>query len=390
MWVARLVTLPSAIDGLRPAARVGTRPTGGATITLVTGARDDNHPVARRLTERIAREGPLPFAAVMEDALYGEGGYYTRDPPAIGMEGDYVTGSSLSPLFGRATARVVERVAGAMGRPADYVEIGYGGGEHLETVATSLDGRRAGRLLAWDRVARPVPPGVRALRDLAELGELGFEGVVFSYELFDALPVHRLIGRADGRVGELLVDWRAQDGFVYVESDLSSAQLEDLLGGHRLEPGQVADVAPSWRSLYGELARGLRRGLLITCDYGYERVRLFDARIRRYGTVACYSRHRVSRDALADLGRRDLTAHVDFTALRECGEAAGLETVAFTRQAPWLVAAGIFDEIAATGAPASAQARMLLDGEGMGEEIRVLVQCTGVEGRDLLGAAALL
>jgi hypothetical protein len=39
-----------------------------------------------------------------------------------------------------------------------------------------------------------------------------------------------------------------------------------------------------------------------------------------------------------------------------------------------LVAAGIFDEIAATGAPASAQARMLLDGEGMGEEIRVLIQ----------------
>ena len=51
--------------------------------------------------------------------------------------------------------------------------------------------------------------------------------------------------------------------------------------------------------------------------------------------------------------------------------------MAFTRQAPWLVAAGIFDEIAASGAPASAQARMLLDGEGMGEEIRVLVQSRG-------------
>jgi hypothetical protein len=62
----------------------------------------------------------------------------------------------------------------------------------------------------------------------------------------------------------------------------------------------------------------------------------------------------------------------------------------FTRQAPWLVAAGIFDEIEATGAPASAQARMLLDGEGMGEEIRVLVQSVGVDARDLLGAAVLL
>jgi SAM-dependent MidA family methyltransferase len=300
-----------------------------------------------------------------------------------------VTGSALSPLFGRATARVVERVAAALGRPADYLEIGYGGGEHLDTVAISLDGPRTGRLLAWDRVARPVPPRVRALRDLGELCSLGVEGMVFSYELFDALPVHRLIGRAGRPVGELLVDWRAGEGFVYVESDLSSANLEELLGGHRLAPGQIADLAPSWRPLYRELARGLRRGLLVTCDYGYERGRLLDARIRRHGTVACYSRHRVSRDALVNLGEQDLTAHVDFTTLREAGEAAGLETVAFTRQATWLVAAGIFDEIAATGAPASAQARMLLDGEGMGEEIRVLVQSVGVETEGLFDRAVL-
>ena len=349
----------------------------------------DDNPVARRLAARIAREGALPFATVMEEALYGDGGYYTRDPPAIGMDGDYVTGSSLSPLFGRATARVVERVASALGGPADYVEIGYGGAEHLETVAGHLTGPRAGRLLAWDRVARWTPPGVRALRDLAELRELAIEGVVFSYELFDALPVHRLIGRAEGGLGELLVDWREEQGFSWVESDLSSDHLRELLDGHALAPGQVADLAPSWRPLYRELARGLRRGLLVTCDYGYERSRLLDARVRRHGTVACYSRHRVDRDALSNLGRKDLTAHVDFTALRETGEAEGLATVAFTRQAPWLVAAGIFDEIAATGAPASAQARMLLDGDGLGEEIRVLVQSVGIETKGLFDAAAL-
>jgi SAM-dependent MidA family methyltransferase len=346
--------------------------------------------VALRLAERIRRDGPLSFAAVMEDALYGEGGYYTRDPPAIGMDGDYVTGSSLSPLFGRATARVVERVAAALGTPADYVEIGYGGAEHLDTVATSLSGPRAGRLLAWDRVARWTPPGVRRLSALAELRELAVEGVVFSYELFDAVPVHRLIGRVDGGIGELLVDWREDQGFFYVESDLSSDSLHDLLDGHALEPGQIADLAPSWRPLYRELARGLRRGLLITCDYGYERSLLLDARVRRHGTIACYSHHRVDRDALSNLGAKDLTAHVDFTALRETGEAEGLTTVAWTRQAPWLVAAGIFDEIAATGAPASAQARMLLDGEGMGEEIRVLIQSVGLETSAVFDVAALL
>jgi SAM-dependent MidA family methyltransferase len=349
----------------------------------VSGSHDGADVIVQRLAERIAREGPLPFAAVMEAALYGEGGYYTRDPPAIGMDGDYVTGSSLSPLFGRATARVVARMATVLRRPADYVEIGYGGGEHLATVAEAVGGSRAGRLLAWDRVARPVPPGVGVLEDLAELARLEIEGVVFSYELFDAFPVHRLIGRHGGMAGELLVDWSAGQGFGWVERDLSDPALGELLGGRVLEPGQIADLSPSWAALYRELARGLRRGLLITCDYGYERDRLLDARVRRHGTLASYSRHRVSRDALVDFGQRDLTAHVDFTALREAGENEGLATVSFTRQAQWLVAAGIFDDIAATGAPASAQARMLLDGEGMGEEIRVLIQAKDLSAKDL-------
>jgi len=340
--------------------------------------------VSERLAARIRRDGPLPFAAVMEDALYGPGGYYTRDPPAIGADGDYVTGSSLSALFGRATARVVERVAAALDRPADYVEIGYGGGEHLATVADALAGG-GGRILAWDRVSRPVPAGVRLLDDLTDLAPLDVEGLVFSYELFDALAVHRLIGRAGGGVGELMVDWRPQQGFGWVERDLADLALETLLGGHRLEAGQVADLSPSWGPLYRDLARGLRRGLLVTCDYGFDRARLLDARVRRNGTLACYSRHRVSRDALEDLGSKDLTAHVDFETLREVGEAEGLETVAFTRQAPWLVAAGIFEDIAASGAPASAQARMLLDGEGMGEEIRVLVQSRGFDAGALRG-----
>jgi SAM-dependent MidA family methyltransferase len=345
--------------------------------------------VAGRLAARIRRDGPLTFAAVMEDALYGRGGYYARDPIAIGPYGDFVTGSSLSPLYGRSTARVVSRLAAELGRPADYVEVGYGGGEHLEAVAASLAEGREHRVLAWDRVARWVPSGVSRLGSLAELGRHGVEGLVFSYELFDALPVHRLIGRADGTVGELRVDWREGDGFVYVEGELSDPSLSDLLGDDPIEAGQIADLAPGWIPLYRELARCLGRGLIVTCDYGYERRSLLDARVRRHGTLACYSRQRVHRDALRRLGEEDLTAHVDWTALREAGEAEGLETVVLTRQARWLVAAGFFEEIAAAGAAAAAEARTLLDGEGMGEEIRVLVQSRGVRADRILDLAIL-
>jgi SAM-dependent MidA family methyltransferase len=340
-------------------------------------------PLALRLQNLIRVQGPIPFAAFMEEALYGEDGYYSRSDPPIGEEGDYVTGSSLSPLFGRVTARLLERLDGALGKAsAEMFETGYGTGAHLESVVATLLERTLGRRIrAWDRVARPAPAGVEQVHSLEEIGEGEIEGLVFSYELFDALPVHRLIGRSDGSVGELWVDLNEEGGFAWREGDVSDPALPDLLRNPdvSLQPGQVADLSPGWGPLYRELARRLGRGLLVTCDYGFERERLLDPRVRFNGTLACYTRQRVHRNPFVKVGEQDLTAHVDFTTLIRAGEAAGLRTVAFTRQALWLTACGLFEELEGADAETRQGAMALLDGEGMGEEIRVLVQAKGIE-----------
>ena len=333
---------------------------------------------ADRLRERIRTGGPLPFAAFMEEALYGEHGYYNRPDPPIGEAGDFVTGASLSPLFGRATARLLRRLDRALGRPADLFEAGYGTGAHLGNVVAVGDLRR---VLAWDRVARPAPPGVERIGRLDEVGPI--DGLIFSYELFDALPIHRLIGRESG-MGELWVDLNADGGFTWKEAELSDSALPDLLNGFRLEPGQIADLAPGWVPLYKEIAGRLGRGLLVTCDYGFERERLLDVRIRRHGTLACFSRQRVHRNPFVLVGEQDLTAHVDFTALIRAGEEAGLTTVALTRQALWLTACGLFDDLQDATPEARQEAMALLDGEGMGEDIRVLVQAKGIEPGEVL------
>jgi SAM-dependent MidA family methyltransferase len=349
---------------------------------------------AERLRDRIAATGPIPFAAFMEEALYGEGGYYARETLPIGEGGDFVTGSSLSPLFGQATARLLRRLDGVLGESADYLEVGYGGGVHLASLAASLkpgsavgvssaDASRAApprRLLAWDRVARAVPAGVRRLDSLDELAEHPLRGLVFSYELFDALPVHRLIGRSGGAgaLGEL---WVALDGagrFAWQEGELSDPALAALVG-RPLEPGQVADLAPGAAALYAALAARLEAGLLVTCDYGFTVERLLDPRVRRFGTLACYQSQQVHRDPFRDPGREDLSAHVDFSALIGAGETAGLATLAFTRQAPWLAAWGLFEGLAEASPATRIEAQQLLALDGMGEEIRVLVQGRGVE-----------
>ncbi|HTQ81267.1 MAG TPA: SAM-dependent methyltransferase [Thermoanaerobaculia bacterium] len=320
----------------------------------------------------------------MEEALYGSEGYYRRPHLPIGEAGDYVTASSLSPLFGRATARLLSRLDGALGRPADFLEVGYGGGEHLRSVLAAGDGahgKSCRRSLAWDRIDRQVPPGVERVLDLEALPEGEIEGLIFSYELFDALPVHRLIGRTDGGLGELWVVPDPGRGLVWQEGELSDPALAGLLRDPdvRLAPGQIADLSPGWAPLYRQLARRLGRGLLVTCDYGFLREPLLDRRVRPQGTLACYSRQRVHRDPFVQIGEQDLTAHVDFSTLIKAGEAEGLTTLAFTRQALWLTACGLFAELAAADRMTRREAMALLDGEGMGEEIRVLVQGRGVE-----------
>src|SRR6185295_13048106 len=176
----------------------------------------------------------IPFASFLEEALYGEGGYYSREDVPIGETGDYVTGATLSPLFGRVTARLLGRLDKAMGQPVEMFEAGFGTGVHLANVVSTLLDRapssgRPRRVRAWDRVARTVPAGVERVGSLEAIREGEIEGLIFSYELFDALPIHRLVGRADGTVGEMWVDIDKDGAFVGQEGEVSDPALLDLL-----------------------------------------------------------------------------------------------------------------------------------------------------------------
>lgn len=323
----------------------------------------------------------------MEEALYGEGGYYAREELPIGEDGDFVTGSSHSPLFGRTTAELLRRLDRELGEPAAYLEAGYGSGAHLRAVMeASPANEKERRWLACDRIERGTPSGVEVEESVMRWPERSINGLIFSYELFDALPVHRLI-RAGDELRELGVGLDSEGEFTWLEMPASDPAL-GVLVPVELEPGQIADVA-DWGASYHELACRLDKGLIVTFDYGYTRERLFDARVRRNGTLACYRRQHVHRDALNEPGNQDLTAHIDFTALLEAGESAGLETVVWTRQAAWLATLGILDGMVDRPVSERVEAMNLLDLDGMGEDIRVLVQARGVDAAELVDLSLL-
>ena len=356
---------------------------GAIGATEAIGAKGQ---VAARLRRRIREQGPISFAEFMSEALYGKGGYYRSKSLPIGPQGDFVTGSSLSPLFGRATAALLRRLDQFHpdGR-ADFLEAGYGNGAHIRSVSEALQPIESRRLLAWDQVPRALPKSAISVEGIEDVAANSITGLIFSYELFDALPVHRLVQRSDGVIGELMVDLGQGGAFEWLEADRTKSELVELISSEceDLEVGQIVDLSSGWRPLYRDLASRLRRGLIVTCDYGFEARQLLDARVRKNGTLACYRSQRVHRDPFIEVGEQDLTAHVDFSALRDEGERAGLETVSLTRQARWLTACGLFDELQGADPETVLEAGTLLNGEGMGEEIRVLIQARDVDPAEL-------
>ena len=173
-------------------------------------------------------------------------------------------------------------------------------------------------------------------------------GVILANEFLDALPVHRFVVRG-GKLLELFVGWR--EGFVQVAAEPSTPELAGRLAGEaivpdRLAEGQVGEICLGLAPWLDDVDRRLARGFVVAIDYGYEAAELYGPR-RLAGTLLGYRAHRVQEDPLAEVGRADLTAHVDFTALRLLGERRGLRSVALTTQSEFLVDAGLESELQA-------------------------------------------
>ncbi len=319
-------------------------------------------PLAAIIREEIERDGPLSFSRFMELALYHpELGYYRRGCNAFGRAGDFYTNSQLQPVFGRLIAQQIDRRRQELGAPAEFcvVELGPGRGETAEVARRCLPGVR------WTCVERE-----------SQWPEEPVVGVVFSNEFFDALPVDSIERRSDGWV-ERRVGRRGERFVWEVGSERQSrAGLPACPVGNRIESCERA------MEQLERIDRVLQRGFVLSIDYGYTRGEIAAGRFPQ-GSLMGYKNHRADPDVLLEPGERDITAHVNFTALIERGEELGWETLGFSPQREFLARIGEKDNFAyaldADTEDASIRLRMQLKTLlfGMGETFRVLLQRKG-------------
>ncbi len=362
--------------------------------------------VVEKITDEIGQKGVIPFARFMELALYcPDYGFYEKEKDNVGQHGDFFTSVSVGSLFGELLAFQF----------AGWLECEPEQTRSMRIVeAGAHDGRLAMDILRWLREHRGeafsrieyciIEPSarrrgwqretlvdfertVRWLPKMADLKTLPVSRtIIFSNELLDAMPFHRLAWDAKARAWfewgvALEVDrfiWSRLPGASYHITNPTShlPEFEKLL--EVLPDGFVVETSPAAEAWWRDAADVVENGKLLAIDYGLTGEEFFVPE-RSDGTARAYFRHHVNRDLLANPGGQDITAHVNFTAIETIGKRAGLTTEIFATQGKFLTGiaeqtwkrAVIFGE---WDSHRTRQFQTLTHPEHLGRPFRVLVQ----------------
>ncbi|MDP4214611.1 MAG: SAM-dependent methyltransferase [Bacteroidota bacterium] len=379
----------------------------GPTIPIPMPATECDTPLADLIREKILREGLLSFRDFMELCLYHPTlGYYCSPDNKIGKGGDFYTSPCFSSLFGEMLARQMEQMWLLLGKGAfTIVEYGAGTGLLCRDILRALQGNKElYRDLQYRIIEKSPSMREQEKRLLPEkvtwhesIGEIGpFSGCILSNELIDNFAVHRVVMKED--LMEVFVGYeegfteRLQPAGCELKDHLSASGL-NLPRGYHLPYGHLMEINLQARDWIREISSALHRGFVLTIDYGYSIAALTDGR-RSSGTLACYYRQQRNFSFYARIGRQDMTAHIDFSALRRWGLENGLACCGITGQANFLRAMGLADHVKGLETTAT---RGLSDGNGqatllvnillrdMGNKFKVLIQQKGLNGPRLSG-----
>jgi SAM-dependent MidA family methyltransferase len=317
----------------------------------------------------IRARGPMRFDRFMEQALYHPGlGYYAKSggPAPIGRSGDFYTSVSVGPLFGNLLARQFFQMWQLLGRPSPCWIIEQG----------AHDGQLSCDILEWCRAetpeffetiryaivstrqkCAPEPALVSRITWFETIADLALEkpvGVFFSNELVDAFPVRSITYRS----GQWLEQHVAIDdeALRWIDRAIEDEELARAIHALPLpaKEGYTTEINLRARDWIGEVGRALHRGYVLTIDYGYP-ASIYYADFRDRGSLTAFVKHHGVDDILFEPGMRDITAHVDFTALARAGEKAGLATLGFLDQQRFLMGVAHDELSGADGPPVKIQ-----------------------------------
>lgn len=301
-------------------------------------------------------DGALTFAEVMRIALYDrECGYYGRGPVRIGRSGDFYTAVSVGPLYGRLLAELVEKTWRALGEPAEFcmIEQGAHDGQLMEDVINGLramkspladevrvliiEGNAAYRTAQAARLLPLIGERIAWLDDVSELKSGPANACFITNELLDAFPVHRVRWTGDEWLEQAVALSTDGTGLVWRDAQPTDGRvMEEIARLPRdLPPGYTTEIHPAVVEWMEQIRASTFRGTLLIADYGLEDQEYYSPG-RADGTLRRYFEHKTDGDVLANLGKCDLTAHINFTRVIDEARDGGFSSERFLDQGRFL------------------------------------------------------
>ncbi len=233
---------------------------------------------------------------------------------------------------------------------------------HIVEVSAVLRQRQAQRLTAW-------APRVTWHDRLPDV----LQGVLVGNEVLDAMPV-TLLHRVGGQWHERGVAWDAAAArFVWTDRPTDKRPPVEVEGTH----DYLTEIHPQAEAFVRTVGQRLQRGAAFFIDYGFPEREYYHPQ-RAMGTLMCHRAHRADADPLADVGDKDITAHVNFTGIALAAQEAGLQVLGYTSQGRFLLNAGLLDGLDTAPLPERAAALKLVHEHEMGELFKVIALAPAV------------
>lgn len=291
--------------------------------------------------------GAISFEKFMQFALYTPTlGYYSADLKKFGETGDFITAPELSPLFSQCLAHQCIQLF----ENIDILEFGAGSGEMALGILNEL--QRLNKLpehyyiveiseTLKQRQQEKLQLFKKRVVWLDHLPEQ-FEGIVLANEVLDAMPVKKFHISESGEIQEGCINFK-EDCFEWILQPADEILEKAVRNLNQNFPANYSSeinlfLNPWIRSL-GEI---LKKGAILLIDYGFPRREYYHPQ-RDQGTLMCHYRHYAHSDPLLYVGLQDITAHVDFTAIAEAAQQAGLDVMGYTSQGDFLLQGGLLN-----------------------------------------------
>lgn len=303
------------------------------------------------LIEQIKNQGPMTLGKFIENTMtHSRFGYYSsKSVHPIGKQGDFVTAPEVSQMFGEMIGTWVIDLWQQMGSDEiTLIECGPGRGTLMADIL---------------RVARQIPKFTQKVRirlvetskSLQEAQKKAVQGyidperlswsaslseqkdacIIIGNEFLDALPIEQ-VTRRNGEWFQRTVEFASEEEervFCFGKQVMDTALLS-FLPTHA-QDNQVYEISPARIGFIKDCLRIMEKcvGVSLFIDYGHDKTHLGD-------TLQAVKNHKYTH-VLEDVGKSDITSHVDFEPLNKTVREHGSYCEPIVSQGKFLKGLGI-------------------------------------------------